>query len=161
MSQFFGEKKRQENAGFFLGRLERDPQIMVYPLGRPPLMMAPVLSPRMPWFPSTREPWQDHGCLLPPHQASRGEGVPVWLGPAGDGVSLLPLSVPIDGSNPKSEQLLGDSFGEAGVSPSRLTSGATGAIESPLWRRESERGGKADPPFLPGCRTVSESEPLS
>ena len=119
---------------------------MVDPLGRPPLMMAPVLSPRMPWFPSTREPWQDHGCLLPPHQASRGEGVPVWLGPAGDGVSLLPLSVPIDGSNPKSEQLLGDSFGEAGVSPSRLTSGATGAIESPLWRRESERGGKADPP---------------
>lgn len=84
----------------------------------------------------------------------------MWLGPAGDGVSLLPLSVPIDGSNPKSEQLLGDSFGESGVSPSRLTNGATEAIESPLWRRENERGGKSRPslsPWLPH----SESEPLS
>lgn len=73
---------------------------------------------------------------MPLHQASRGEGVPVWLGLAGDGVSLLPLSVPIDGSNPKSEQLLGDSFGESGVSPSRLTNGATEAIESTLEKRK-------------------------
>lgn len=51
------------------------------PLGRPPLMTTPVLSSRMPWFPSAQEPWQDHGCLSSPHQAPRGEGLLCGWGP--------------------------------------------------------------------------------
>ena len=52
-----GEKKRQENAGFFPGRLERDPHIMIDPFGSPSPDDGPGLISLNALVPSAQEPW--------------------------------------------------------------------------------------------------------